>query len=357
MHNVRDAVRALRSSPILTLSAVLSLALGIGATTTIFSLLNGLLLKPLPLRDAQTLINVAAGPDGGALDVPVSVWTAARQRGAFDGCFAWTSDRVDLAQRGPSEFASAIWATGNMFDVLGVRPETGRVFEPADDHPGGGPDGAVAIISDVFWRSRFGGSPDAIGAELTIERVPFRIVGVLPPSFFGVEVGRSFDVLLPIETWSLLDRRFPPYVEIMGRLANGHTAAALTSEWRAVQPSVREATMPPFSRGSDRDAYLRDPWTAQAAPAGVSGLRARYVPALGVLLAAALVIVLIACGNVAMLMLGRGAARRFEFAVRLALGASRGRIARLLAVESAIVSIGGTALGLLFARWSGPLLV
>ena len=357
MRDIRDAFRALTSSPILTFSAVVSLALGIGATTTIFSLLNGLLLKPLPVRDPETLVSVVSGTDGSSVDVPVSVWTAARQRGAFDKYFAWTSDRVDLAQRGPSAFASAIWATGNMFEVLGVAPEAGRVFEPADDHAGGGPDGAVVVISDAFWRSRFGASRGAIGTQLTIERVPFRIVGVLPASFFGVEVGRSFDVMMPLGTWSLLGRHSEPYVQIMGRLAEGQTPVMATSEWPSIQAAVREETRPPYLRAADRDAYLRDPWTARAAPAGVSGLRARYVPALRVLLAAALVIVLIACGNIAMLMIGGAATRQFEFAVRLALGASRARIARLLALESVILSMTGAALGLVFARCSGPLLV
>lgn len=357
MRDIRDAVRTFTSSPVLTVSAVLSLALGIGATTAIFSLLNGLLLKPLPVRDPQTLVKAVSGAGGEAIDVPVSVWTTARQRGAFGGCFAWSDDRVDLAQHGASEFASAVWATGNMFDVLGVGAEIGRVFGPGDDHAAGGPNGRVAVISDAFWRSRYGASRGAIGSVLTIERVPFRIVGVLPRGFFGMAVGRSFDVLLPLETRSALGRAFEPYVEVMGRLAKGQTAASLTTVWRTVQPAVRQATMPHFQRAEDRDAYLRDPWTAEPAPAGVSSLRATYVPALDVLFAAALVIVLIACGNVAMLMLGRAAARRFEFAVRLALGASRGRIARLLAVESALISIAGTALGFAFARWSGPLIV
>lgn len=338
MREIRDAIRALKSAPLVTACAVLSLALGLGATTAIFSLLDSLLLKPLPVANPQALVTIQA-------DVPQATWEAARKNPSFTQWFAWTSDRVDLASRGVSRFADAMWASGNTFDVLGLHAQTGRLFGMEDDRPSGGPDGAVAVISDAFWRSHFGASPAAIGSTLTIERVPYRIVGVAPAGFFGVEVGRSFDVLLPLETQALLGRRYQPYVELMGRLAAGETAAALTTAWRAIQ------------RAQDRENALRDPWTVTPAPAGTSSLRERYVPALRVLLGAALVVVLIACGNAAMLLLGRSAARTFEFSVRLALGASRRRIAAQLTIESVIVSLAGAAVGFLLAHWTSPLLV
>ncbi|MGH9408205.1 MAG: ADOP family duplicated permease [Vicinamibacterales bacterium] len=357
MREVRDAVRALRSTPLVTACAVFSLALGLGATTAIFLLLDSLLFKALPVPNPQTLVAAVSGTTGEDLDLEQSVWEAARERPAFARCFAWTSDRVDLANGGVSQFADAIWASGDMFGVLGIQPQAGRLFGTEDDRPTGGPDGAVAVISDAFWRSRFAASPHAVGSMLTIERTPYRIIGVAPAGFFGVDVGHSFDVLLPLATQALLGRRFAPYVQIMGRLGDRQEAAALTSAWRAAQSDIRDQTMPRSARGEDREAYLREPWTAQPAPGGTSPLRDRYLPALRLLLAAALAVALIACANVAMLMLGRSAARQYEFAVRRALGASGARVARQLAIESAIVSIAGSALGFAFALWTGPLLV
>jgi putative ABC transport system permease protein len=351
MLEFRDAVRALRSTPVLTATAVLSLALGIGATTAIFSLLNGLLLKSLPVHDPAGLAVLATNTSEEGESFPLAVWQTGRDMGAFPNAFAWTRDRVDLAPRGRSQFVDAIWASGAIFETLGVRPQFGRLFSTADDRPTGGPDGPVVVVSDRFWRSRFQGASRMIGDTLLIERVPFRIIGVTPRDFFGVEVGLTFDVMMPLATERLLGRPFDPWIDIMMRLGSHETLAGASARLASAQPRLRELTMPPYVRPEDRAHYLSERWVAATAVGGVSTFRVRYVPALRLLFATALVVVLIACANLAMLMLARSVGRQFEFSVRRALGASTIRLARQVLTESTMLSVAGTAAGFVFAHW------
>ena len=197
MQDFRDAFRALRAAPIVTAVAVLSLALGIGANSAIFSILNSLLLRELPVRDPQQLTLVQTGDGPNAWTNPI--WEQIRGRAdLFAGAAAWSSTRFNLAHGGQSEFVDGIWTSGGYFDLLGVAPVLGRTFTAEDDRRGAGPDGPVTVISYAFWQRRFAGGADAIGRSITVERVPFTIVGVTPPDFFGTEVGRTFDVAIPL---------------------------------------------------------------------------------------------------------------------------------------------------------------
>ena len=221
IQDVRYGYRALKGTPIVSAVAILSLALGIGANTAIFSVLDALLLRSLPV-DAPGQLVLLGNETGRRPHWTNPIWEQVRDRSElFDGAFAVSSARFNLAARGESNFVDGLWASGKMFDVLGVAAIRGRTFTEQDDRPGGGPDGPVAVISYGFWQERFGGAADAIGRSLVVERVPFTIIGVAPPHFFGVDVGRTFDVALPIGTVTLiqgaraLERRSSWWLRIM----------------------------------------------------------------------------------------------------------------------------------------------
>lgn len=365
MKNLRAALRSFRSTPVISITALLSLALGIGATTAIFSILNGLLLKPLPVRDPQQLITLStSGNPAEVTAISYPVWKEIRDRRLLDHAFVWATDRVSFDAAGENRFVETVWASGAFFKVLGIDALLGRTFEEADDRANGGVNGPVAVISYRFWQRYFGGAADAIGRRLTIDRVAFTIIGVTPPAFAGVNVGTTFDVILPLETEPLLGRTPArldnprwSWLQVMGRAAPDETVAAMTERLRAAQPQIRAATLPAFTQAEDRDRFLGKPWEVTAAPTGVSRFRGQYRPALLVLLTIVGVVMLIACANIATLLLAKTTARRLEFSVRRSLGASATHLWVQLLSESVLLSVGGAVAGLLLARWSASLLV
>lgn len=362
--DLRLGTRSLVSAPAVSAAAVVTLTLGIGATTAIFSVANGLVLRPLPVPHPQNLVTITSdtalrhGFQAGA-GWSHAMWEGLRARaGVFDGAFAWTLQRLDLSEGGQTQPANVLLASGDFFGTLGVQAVIGRTFTIADDVRGGGPDGAVAVVSEEFWRRRFQAGGEVLGSRLVIEGVPVTIVGVTPAWFRGVDVGQPFDVAMPFAAEALV-RGNRSFIEnprallltVMLRLKPGQTPAAATAALRAMQPHIVGPAAPPF---------LREPLFVVGASRGISDrsrLRQQYQFPLVILSIVSGIVLLIVCLNLANLLLSRASARRPELSVRLALGASRWRLARQHLVEALTLVSAATAGGALLAGWASRALV
>ena len=363
--DVRFALRGLLRAPTFSAAIILSLALGIGANTAIFSLVDTLLLRALPVTEPQRLVLLSGDASPNKLWT-FAIWDQLRQHAkAFAGACAWGRLgpgvlRFDLADGGESQPIEGVFASGDYFTTLGVPALLGRTFTPADDGRGGGPDGPVAVISYAFWQHHFGGASDVVGRTLRLNQVPFTVIGVTPSWFFGAEVGRTFDVTVPIGTEILMrgrdayvDHRTAFWLNVLLRLEDRQSLDSAMNALRSAQPEIRRGAMPPRAQPS----FLREPLAVSPATVGPSGVRERYQRPLLALFGVVALVLLVACANVAHLLLARARARRHEFTVRLALGAGRWRLMQQLFVENLVLSAMGAGVGLLFALWGRRALV
>ena len=365
MADLRDAWRAIRATPIVSAVAILSLALGIGANTAIFSIVNTLMLRSLPVREPQQLVQVLTGPQRTSWTNPL--WEELRDRHSqvFDGALAYSSQRFNLAAGGQAQFVNGMMASGGVFDVLGVPAILGRTFTPAHDVPGGGKDGPVAVISYAFWQRQFGGAVDVIGRHISLDRVDATIIGVTPPDFTGLDQGTKLDVAVPLgieplvrgNGESAMKQRSWWWLRVIARLKSGQSVGDAKTALRGVQPQIREATIPPNYRAQELARYLKDPFDLRPAANGANALGRTYSQPLYILMGVVALVLVIACANIANLLLARANGRRHELSVRVALGAPRWRIARQLLAESLLLSIAGGTLGLAFALWGARILI
>jgi putative ABC transport system permease protein len=370
--DLRYSGRLLRRNPTFAIVAMLTLALGTGANTAIFELVNAVRLRALPVQDPGGLVEVRIDThDKGLTGRFVSnrpfmteplFRRLSESQQAFSSLLAYGGTELDLATTGESRPVQGMWVNGGYFSTLGVSARVGRVLTAADDRPGCGAPGAV--LSDAFWNRQFGGNPSVVGQPISLDGHEFEIIGVTPPSFFGVEVGWSFDVALPLcaepilrGEQSALGKPGVWMLDVIGRLEPGWTVPRARAHLAAISSGIFRATLPGSYVPEDQHNYLAFTLIARPAENGVSSLRADYATPLWVLLGATALILLISCANLANLLLARATARQREIAVRLAIGASRRRIVRQVVSESLLIAACGAAGGLLAASWLSRTLV
>jgi putative ABC transport system permease protein len=363
--DLRYGLRILGRTPMITAVAILSLALGIGANTAIFSMMDAVLLRLLPVQNPQELVQlrIAAQKSGREANPYFTnpLWEHIRDhQDIFSRAFAWSEARFDLAQGGAVHYANGVWVSGGFFDGLGLHPAVGRLLSPADDERGCP---GAAVLGYTFWRDQYGAQENAVGSTLSLNGHSFQVIGVAPRGFFGLEAGTKFDVAIPICAATIfngkdyLDRRSTWWIRLMGRLKPGIEPEQLKARLRAFSPQVFAAALPLDWPKDEQQDFLRRMLVGQATPNGPSYLRRQMEKPLYVVTAVVALVLLIACANIAALMLARAAVREKEIAMRRALGASPMRLIRQLLTECILLSSAGALLGMLFARWGNAVLL
>lgn len=374
--DLRFAIRSLKSRPAFTLTVLATLALGIGANAAIFTLVNALLLRPLPVARPDQLVIVSdpAGENNNNVGTPITdvvsylLYKDVRARNTvFTDMYAngW-SGPIDVEMGSgtgaTAEQPRARFVTGNFFSVLGVQAYAGRTFAAAEDEtPGQDP---VVVLSYDYWQRRFSGSRAVIGSVMRVNDVAVTIIGVTPPGFDGDIVGQPLDFWLPMMMdpviqpgMNFLNDRGWSWLLMMGRLKPGVTIDKARQEVSAIEANAMREHVSGGELKQVDDALKQNPIHVVSGARGFSERRAEYGKALWVMMAAVVLVVLVVCANVSSLMLARAVARGREMTVRMTLGAARGRLIQQLLVEGALLAIASSVLGLIAARWASRVLL
>ncbi len=368
--DARYALRVFRRNPAFAVVAILSLTLGIGANTALFEVVDAVRLRPLPIADPGGLLEVRLASLDGArgsfqswhASVTQPIWRELQARQQAFTLFAWSRTSFNLADGGETRPADGLWVSGEFFNVLGLRPAQGRLLSSEDDRPGCAP---RAVLGYGFWQRAYGSDASVVGRTINLRNRPIEIVGVVPSGFHGLEVGRTFDVALPLcaeavfsvngkgrseagTTWWLM---------MFGRLKPGWTFDRATAHLAAISPDIFRTTLPAGYPAVSVQKYLAMKFIAGPGGQGLSQLREAYETPLWLLLGIAGLVLVVACANLANLLLARATAREREISVRLGLGASRGRVIRQLLTESLLLVTIGTVGAVLLAAAMGRSLV
>ena len=357
--------RLLRRSPVFAATAALSLGIGIGAATTMFTIVNALMLRTLPVAEPQQLIEIgrvtARGP-GFSFSYPAYERFRDENR-VFAGVIALSKETVEGSTGNGSGRAAARFVSGNFFETLGIAPLAGRVLSPGDDRLEAPGDTAVAVVAHRFWQRALGGTPSALGQILRIDAVPFTIVGILPAAFDDVEVGRPADFYVPIASEPLVDRdsrlreAASSWLGIAGRLRPGLTLSHAHANLAPILSAFLNEASANNTDARVRDAIRSQHLFLQSASRGLSSVYEDLSSPVLLLMGAVSLVLLIACVNVIALLLARGVTRRREMALRLSMGASRARLFRQLLTESLLLGAVGAAIGLTVAALGARLLL
>ncbi len=371
--DLKYGFRQLKLRPGFALTAIVSLALGIGANTAIFTLVDQVLVRMLPVRNPQELVQLRVeggryGNNSGDTEHTFSYPAYQALRNAntvFSGLAGSRVEQASLTIGERAESVNVALVSGNYFRVLGIQPHLGRVFTGADDtarmrHP-------LAVLQYGFWRSRFAGNPSIVGASITLNGHPFTVIGVGAPDYEGTDVGVATQIWVPVTmkpvitpTWDGLNDERLTWFYLFARLKPGVTVGQAQAAMRVLyrQRQHEELKSAFFQKFPEmRDRFLRQSFSLSPAARGQSGLRHGFERPLIILQALVGVVLLIACMNVANLLLARAAARRREIAIRGALGATRGRLVRQFLAESTLIAIAGGILGLLASSWAVKVLL
>ena len=359
MHDIRYAMRQLRKSPGFTFTAIITLALGVGANTTVFSMINGLLLRPLAVPESNRLVVLGIDGDGPqrGYSFPESIFRGLEaRREAFTDVFAVHQTEFQVKSGGSNQTVSGQFVSGSFFHALETAPLLGRTLTPEDDRPGGNPDGFGVVISESYWITRFNRAADVVGRKLEIDRVVFTVVGVMPRRFIGADPMHRPQMFVPLATEPVLNRERSMtafgyhawWLTVVGRLRPGFTVDKANAQVASISDAVLHERVPDAKWIANREK-LHFRFAAESGSAGFSYLRLRFRKPLAAVFAMCGGILLLACLNLASLLMARGTARQRELATRMAMGASRQRLIQQLLVEGLLLGVFGTLAGLAIA--------